>query len=313
MPSKDHFFCKASRPLPNRPSMRVSVIVRTFNESKHLPALLAAIGRQNVGPSDREVIVVDSGSTDRTLEIARSGGCRIIGIGREEFTFGRSLNRGCDTAHGDSLVFISGHCVPVDDLWLGRLIEPLEQGRGSYSYGRQLGGDKTKFSEHRIFAKYFPPFEGQVVSPYFCNNANAALCRDVWKGHPFDETLTGLEDMHLGKSLVEQGHLVTYVPAAAVHHHHDESWRKVRLRYEREAIALQRIMPEVHVHFPDAVRYFLAGMLGDWSEALAQGCFLSRAMEILAFRFCQYYGSWRGNHLHRRLSRQMKEKYFYPR
>jgi cellulose synthase/poly-beta-1,6-N-acetylglucosamine synthase-like glycosyltransferase len=195
---------------------------------------------------------------------------------------------------------------------LERLVAPLEERRAAYVYGRQLGGEQTRFSEHRIFAKYFPAHSGAVVSPFFCNNANAALLADIWRQNPFDENLTGLEDMHLGKRLVDSGRSVAYVPGAAVHHYHHESWRKVRLRYEREAIALQKIMPEVHVHIGDSVRYFFAGVLGDAGQALSEGRLLRCLSEILAFRFCQYYGSWRGNHIHRQLSRQMKEKYFYP-
>ena len=122
-----------------------------------------------------------------------------------------------------------------------------------------------------------------------------------------------LEDMDMGKRIVAAGFKVKYVPAASVFHYHHESWRKIKRRYEREAIALQKIMPEVHVESTDAVRYFLAGVFGDWAKALAQKCFWRQAGAILAFRFCQYYGTWRGNHIHRQLSKRAKEKYFYPR
>lgn len=256
---------------------------------------------------------MDSGSTDRTLEIVSQFRCKLVTIRQEEFSFGRSLNRGCEAASGRQLIFISGHCIPVESTWLERLINPLEHGEVALTYGRQEGGPETKFSEHRLFQKYFPPADLPPPNSFFCNNANAALSRELWAKYRFDETLTGLEDMFLGRQLVEAGHRVRYVHNASVYHLHHETWTKVKRRYEREAIALQRIMPEVHVHVSDALRYFTAGVVGDWAEALNQRKFFRYAAEVVAFRFCQYYGTWRGNHIHRQLSKQAREKYFYPR
>lgn len=292
--------------------MRASIVIRTFNEARYLPQLLQAIGTQSVPADQREVILVDSGSTDATLDIARQFPCRVVHIPHTEFSFGRSLNLGCDAAAGSALIFISGHCIPTDDFWLERLIAPLDADPVVLTYGRQIGGPETKFSEHRLFSKYFPEVATPPPNEFFCNNANAAVRRDAWAAHRFDETLTGLEDMHLARRLVEAGGRVQYVPESIVYHYHHEGWRKVKIRYEREAIALQRILPEVHVHATDALRYFVAGVLGDWASALQQSQFCRNACQILAFRFCQFYGTWRGNHIHRQLSRAAKEKYFYP-
>jgi glycosyltransferase involved in cell wall biosynthesis len=293
--------------------MLSSIIIRTYNESRYLPELLREIEAQTIPSPEREVIVVDSGSTDGTLEIATQRGARIVRIEPEQFSFGRSLNLGCAAARGKHLVFISGHCVPASRDWLSGMIEPLEDGRAELAYGRQIGGPETKFSEHELLLKYFPPARSESLGKFFCNNANAAVPRTVWEELQFDESLTGLEDMAFGKRLVEAGRRIEYVPSAAVFHYHHESWRKIKRRYEREAIALQKIMPEVHVEIGDALRYFAAGVLGDWAKALARGTFCRHAPEIIAFRFCQYYGSWRGNHIHRKLSKAAKERYFYPR
>ena len=64
------------------------------------------------------------------------------------------------------------------------------------------------------------------------------------------------------------------MPTAAVLHYHHESWSQIRRRYAREAIALQKIMPEVHVYWHDALRYFLAGVMGDAASAIAKKQFL---------------------------------------
>lgn len=293
--------------------MKASVVVRTYNESRHLGDVLERVRAQRAAGQLAEVIVVDSGSTDETLKIAADHGCRIEHIKKEDFSFGRSLNIGCQAATGEILVFISGHCIPVDESWLERLVEPLADGRVVWTYGRQIGNGTSHFSEQQIFRKYFPPVSQVPQDGFFCNNANSALLRAVWERHPFDEELTGLEDMHLAQRLVTGGMRLGYVAEAPVFHLHHETWGKVRNRFEREAIALQRIMPGVHVTFGDFLRYVTSSIMLDFGEALQQGALLKNAGPIVMYRLAQYWGSYQGNHLHRKLSRELKEQYFYPR
>lgn len=288
-----------------------SIIIRTFNEARHLPELLASIAAQDHPADRREVVVVDSGSTDGTIDIAVRAGCRIHRIDKDRFSFGRSLNEGCAASSGDLLVCVSGHCVPTDTQWLSRLVAPFSNPSVGATYGRQVGGPATRFSEHQIFAKYFPN-GGPSQSAFFTNNANSAWRRDVWQRFRFDEDLTGLEDMHLGRRVVQSGLRVQYVAEAAVHHHHHESWVQVRRRYFREAVALREVMPELHLYASEAARFFAAAVMGDLARALSERRALRLAPEIIMFRFNQYLGAWQGNSLHRKLSSREKYLYFYP-
>src|SRR3546814_8390782 len=77
----------------------------------------------------------------------------ITHITREEFSFGRSLNLGCEAAQGEVLILISGHCVPRDRHWLRALCQPIIDGLVDYSYGKQIGGPESRYSECRIFTK----------------------------------------------------------------------------------------------------------------------------------------------------------------
>ncbi len=296
----------------NLSDVDVSLVIRTLNEAKHLDEVLAAVAAQETEGLSHEVVLVDSGSTDGTLEIAQRHGCVIRHIRREEFSFGRSLNIGCESANGDLLVFISGHCVPADRQWLQQLCQPLLDGRSQYAYGRQVGGAERKFSEPRIFGKYYPEDAAQAQRGFFCNNANAALLQSAWERHRFDEDLTGLEDMELAKRLVQDGGAVAYAPKACVYHHHDESWPQVRRRFEREAIALHQIMPQVHVSAVDTARYIVNSVWRDWRAAAAQKTLGRWAADIVRYRWNQYVGSYTGNHRHRRLSHAEKERYFFP-
>ncbi len=292
--------------------MLVSVVIRTLNEEKYLDELLSAIREQESEVFSIETVIVDSGSTDQTLAIAESHQARITHIKKQEFSFGRSLNIGCALAEGEILVFVSGHCVPASTRWLHELCLPIYQENAQYCYGRQIGRDATKFSERQVLNKYFPAVCMVPQSGFFCNNANAALLKSSWEKMLFNEELTGLEDMYLAKQLVEAGGYVGYVSSASVYHIHDETWEHVERRYEREAIALQKINPEIHMRFTDFLHCFSSSCLSDIRIALREKVFFKEVKDIVVFRFLQYWGGYKGNHIHRKLSQQAKRKYFYP-
>ncbi len=292
--------------------MLVSVIIRTLNEEVYLGELLHSISEQITKDFKLEVVVIDSGSIDKTLIIAKRFKCKITFINKDEFTFGRSLNMGSNFSDGDILVYISGHCIPIDNNWLLNLISPIRKGISGYTYGRQIGRDTTKYAEGKIFEKYFPDSSKIPQKGFFCNNANSAISRKVWSQFMFDENLTGLEDMDLAKRYCESGGKISYVSDACVFHIHNEIWRQTRIRYEREAIALQEIMPEVQIGFFDMIRYIFVSIISDSRSAIVEGCFLKQIFGIIAFRIAQYYGSYRGNHDHRELSKKRRENYFYP-
>jgi rhamnosyltransferase len=290
----------------------VSVVIRTLNEEKHLDELLFAVNAQQSELFSVEAVIVDSGSTDRTLDIAEKHCARITYIKKENFSFGRSLNVGCAFASGDILVFVSGHCIPASEQWLHEICLPIYEEKVQYTYARQIGRDTTKYSERQVFDKYFPDHSMIPQEGFFCNNANSALLKSTWLKMPFDENLTGLEDMHLARNLVESGGFIGYVSSAPVYHIHDESWAQVECRYEREAIALRNINPEIHMTFGDFVRCLIAGVLSDSSAAVKDKGFFREIRSIFLFRFLQYWGGYKGNHIHRKLSKQAKRKYFYP-
>lgn len=291
----------------------ISVVIRTLNEERHLPELLSSIYAQKLAHDiELEVVVIDSGSSDHTLQIAQKHDCRITHIQKQEFTFGRSLNKGSAFAKGDVLVYVSGHCVPVDSEWLMKLVAPVRKGIAGYSYGRQVGRGSTKYSERKLFQKYFPAKHRLPSRDIFCNNANAALSRHLWARFMFDEEILALEDMELAKRLTESGQKIAYVADAAVFHIHDENWTQTRRRYEREAIALHKIMPDVNVSIIDTLHYFLSAIVADCKSALQEKCFWKELIGIIKFRLAQFWGAYRGNHEHRKLSQKRKYDYYYP-
>jgi 2-desacetyl-2-hydroxyethyl bacteriochlorophyllide A dehydrogenase len=218
----------------------ISIVIRTFNEEKFLPGLLETLEQQSY--RDFETIVVDSGSLDRTREIASRQADKLLRIESHDFTFGHSLNVGIRSASGKYIAVVSAHTLPVDGHWLGNLIGPLRDEHTAMVYGRQLGGKSSKFSEMQDLRRTFC-VKREIMQPprFFANNANSAIRKDLWLEHSFDESLLGLEDIEWAKYWMERGYHVVYEPEAALYHFHKENWRQVRRRYYREAVAARWI------------------------------------------------------------------------
>ena len=293
--------------------MLVSIVIRTLNEEKYLNKIFAAINSQTTnGQFNIETVIIDSGSVDATLDIAKRNNARITSIKKSDFTFGRSLNMGCDFSNGDILVFLSGHCIPVNSRWLLNMVDKIEESNSDYVYGRQMGRDLTKYSEKKIFDKYFPDNKNHLNDKIFCNNANSAIKRSAWSMYKFNEELTGLEDMELAKRLIQNGGKVSYAYNSLVYHIHDESWAQTKTRYERESFALQFIMPEVQVSFADIIRYITTAIISDFRAAAKDKILFKELLSIIKFRIAQYIGTYKGNKLHKTLSNKRKESYYYP-
>lgn len=180
-----------------------SIVIRAYNEEQHIGRLLEGIRQQTI--KDVEIILVDSGSTDGTVSIAESFGARIVQIQSAEFTFGRSLNVGIQAATREFIVIASAHVYPVYPDWLASLLYPFQNENVALTYGKQRAPASAKFSEQQIYYQWYPEVSKPRQATAFCNNANAAIRKSLWQQNPYDETLTGLEDLAWGKWAKEQG------------------------------------------------------------------------------------------------------------
>jgi len=116
-------------------SKSCSIIIRCYNEEKYIGKLLHGIIQQAV--KDVEIIVVDSGSTDGTLEVASRFPTKIVSIEPEYFSFGRSLNLGCRHATQEFIVVASAHVYPLYKDWLQQLLLPFTDPHVAMVYGKQ--------------------------------------------------------------------------------------------------------------------------------------------------------------------------------
>jgi glycosyltransferase involved in cell wall biosynthesis len=286
------------------------LVIRAYNEERHIGRLLEGVRHQTV--QDVEIILVDSGSTDATAAIAAHYGANVVHIPPAEFTFGRSLNLGLATATRELVAIASAHVYPVYPDWLERLFEPFADSAVALTYGKQRGDENSKFSEHQIFVRWFPEKSATRQSHPFCNNANAALRRSVWEGHPCDESLTGLEDLAWAKWAFEQGHAIAYAAEAEIIHVHNETPRNVLNRYQREGMAFKRIYPEAHFSLYDFVRMASANITSDLWHAARQRVFWSSALSIFWFRTEQFWGTYQGYRRALEWNWQLRQTFYYP-
>lgn len=288
--------------------VKASIVIRCYNEGQHIEKLLKGILEQTI--DDLEIILVDSGSTDRTIEIASRYPVKIISIAPEDFSFGRALNLGCKEAQGEFIVIASAHVYPVYRDWLEHLLAPFKNSKIALVYGKQQGNEVTKYSEHQIFAKWFPNRSNLNQEHPFCNNANAAIRRSVWQKLPYNDTLTGLEDLDWAKRARQLGYQIAYAADAAIVHVHDEPVTRIYNRYRREAIALKNIFPQEQFRFPDFLRLFVGNVISDCFHAWHDRRLLQEIRSIFSFRLMQFWGTYQG--FHDRVSSQLKQTFYYP-
>lgn len=199
----------------------VSIVIRTKNEAKYIGKVLTLLSKQTL--KSFEIIIVDSGSTDNTLEIVKKFPVRLFKIKQEDFTYGYSLNYGIDKAKGKYICILSGHSIPISDDWLANGVETLSKEKslaglsGYYSdfilgyWSRSLG---------RIVFLYSPFFRKRENYTPWISNTNSLIKKEFWKKYKFDESLPGSEDYDWGKEMISRGYNIVKIRDFSVFHSH---------------------------------------------------------------------------------------------
>mgnify|MGYP000949138482 FL=1 len=287
-----------------------SIIIRAYNEEKHIRRLLTGIAEQTI--KDVQIILVDSGSTDNTVSETSGFGVEVVHIKPHEFSFGRSLNAGFAHAEADLVVMASAHVYPVYPDWLETLLAPFADARVALTYGKQRGAPTSHFSEQQIFRTWYPEHSVAGQGFPFCNNANAAVRRSLWQEHPYDETLPGLEDLAWARWAQEKGASLHYVAEAEVIHVHNESTSGIFNRYRREGMAFKQIYPDEKFTLGDLLKYFIHNVISDGREARLAKRFIRTIGKVIRFRWLQFYGTYQGYRQSGPLTWQLKKAFYYP-
>jgi rhamnosyltransferase len=226
----------------------ISVVIPVKNGGSDLDRCLAGIAMQRVD-EEVEVVVVDSGSADGSVELARAAGAVVHEIPPETCGHGRTRNLGVGLSRGDMVVFTSQDAAADDDRWLG-LLTAAARSRDEVAgaYGRQLPHEDARPPE-RFFLDflYGPKARVQRLGPgdeltfevTLFSNVNAAIPRAFLERFPFRDDLTMSEDQEWSRRVLREGYALVYEPRAAVRHSHAYTIRTAFRRFFDSGVSAQ--------------------------------------------------------------------------
>lgn len=211
---------------------KVSVIIRCKNESKHIEKCILAILNQDIG-IDVEIVVIDSGSTDETLDIVKKYDVSLYTIPSKQFQFGSSMNLGVALSNGEYCTFVSAHAIPANNKWLVNLVNPmLVDMTVAGTFSRQLYYPEADFIQKRTIDETFGQDKKiyKVTSGTFKDNlkkikfSNASSCikKEVAKKIKF-ANLIASEDREWAYRVMKEGYKIEYVPSSLIYHSHNET------------------------------------------------------------------------------------------
>jgi rhamnosyltransferase len=216
----------------------VSVVIPTFNAGPGFEELLRKLDAQE-GDFEREVVVVDSGSTDGTAELAARHGAILHSVSKASFDHGATRDLGVSLSSGEYVALTVQDAMPLDERWLAAMVENLQNdGRIAAVYGRHVprpdagvmtralvgnlavADTERREQEIRDTTQYLsmPPAHKRRIAAF--DNVSSCLRRQVWEEVPFGEA-DFAEDLRWGKNVVEAGYTIVYEPRSVVVHSHE--------------------------------------------------------------------------------------------
>jgi len=219
--------------------LECSISILTKNEEANLKACLEAVFSQR-GAVEFEVILVDSGSTDETLSIARGYPIRIEQIPAEAFHHARTRNFAAGLGTAPIVINLSGDAIPATEDWLRNMLAGFNDPGVGAIYGRQLPKPGSTIERRDTFDTVYG--EKRLVKDpahrnglgyrfYHFSDVNSALRRSVWQANPYPEDLKMFEDVAIAKRILDAGWKIVYEPDAAVFHSHQYNAKQLFKRY----------------------------------------------------------------------------------
>jgi rhamnosyltransferase len=218
----------------------VTVIIPTYNAGERFARVLKSLQNQTVKPC--KIFVVDSESTDGTIELAKKHNCRIINIKRADFGHGKTRNFAASKSQTEFLLFLTQDAVATSENMISELIKPMLANHSiAMCYGRQLPNSNTCALECLARQFNYPPtsllktkdqLNETGLKTFFCSNSCSAIRYSAFeKLGRFDDNAITNEDMLFGAKAILQGYSIYYAAKAKVYHSHSYSVFAVFRRY----------------------------------------------------------------------------------
>lgn len=263
------------------PSLTVAIL--TFNGETYLQRILEALRGQDYG-NTLDVLVIDSGSTDSTLEIVEGfPEVRLVKIPNSEFGHGRTRNYAATLVETEIIAYLTHDAIPVNANWAAELVAPFAYSeklvavmgkqvprRGCFpllkyeikgvfgGLGSDLGNTIYELSEADRHN------EGLLAAKAFYSDVNSAARRDFLVNTIPYRDVRYAEDQLFGKDVLEAGYLKAYSPGAAVEHSNDLTLAEYGPRIFDETVALREIGRDVKpLTWKSKLRLRVRGIIGD--------------------------------------------------
>ncbi len=264
-----------------------TVVIRSKDEAASIGRLLEILRSQTV--SHRlELIVVDSGSTDGTVTIAREHRAQVIEIPAPSFTFGGALNTGCEAATAPIIIALSAHAFPPDERWAERMTRAFDDPRVACACGDDRAPDGSPL--RRVL---FQDAEHAARHPFWgYSNAAGGFRASLWEQRRWRPDMPGTEDKEWAWAWMRQGWLTRVDPELWVEHDHShDAPRLTYVRSRREWIGYSMYL--------DLPPYSAWAALRRWWKDRNGHATAARA-RLSPWRMARLAGEWRGrNHVSR--------------
>ena len=171
----------------------VSIILRSFNEAWALRETLPALAAQNY--KKWELIVIDSGSTDGSVDLLRQFLPRqLIQIAHSQYNPARVMNRGMQLASSSFGIFLNADATPQGADWLGPLVTALIDPQVAAVFGRQIPRPDCEAVFAHDYERCFGPHRESAKWEHFFSMASSGLRKDIWAKRGFNERMQYSED-----------------------------------------------------------------------------------------------------------------------
>jgi rhamnosyltransferase len=220
---------------------KISIIIPTYNAEKHLPKLLDSLITQSV--KAYELIIVDSSSKDKTVEIAKQYTDNVIVIPQNEFDHGGTRAKAAQIAKGAILVFLTQDALPFDEFSIENIIKVFEDETVGAAYGRQLSYEDTNlFGKHlrefnypdKTIVKTKEDISKYGIKTAQLSNSFSAYRKDILleTGNFKDNLILG-EDVYTGAKMILAGYKLIYTADAKVYHSHSYTiWEEFKRYFD---------------------------------------------------------------------------------